>query len=131
MVTVVDTGAVTTSSQRRRPGWVYDEGEEPDARYSLANERTFLAWIRTALAVLAAGVALGAVHVNLSERLQEVLADALVLVSAACAATAWLRWAQVERAMRCRRPLPALGPSAALVAVALVAVGLVLLVAVP
>ena len=49
-----------SSDGRRRPGWVYDEGEEPDARYSLANERTFLAWIRTALAVLAAGVALDA-----------------------------------------------------------------------
>ncbi len=31
-------------------------GEEPDYRFSLANERTFLAWIRTALALLAGGV---------------------------------------------------------------------------
>ncbi len=127
-----ETGAVTnTRDRRRRPGWVYDEGEEPDARFSLANERTFLAWIRTALAVLAAGVALDALHLSLSPRLQQVLADALVLVSAVCAATAWLRWAQVERAMRRRRPLPSLAPSAAVVALALVVVGLVLLVAVP
>ena len=34
------------------------QGEEPDYRFSLANERTFLAWIRTALAVLAGGVIL-------------------------------------------------------------------------
>ena len=33
-------------------------GEAPDYRFSLANERTFLAWIRTALGFLAAGVAL-------------------------------------------------------------------------
>ena len=62
-----ETGAVTnTSDRRRRPGWVYDEGAEPDARYSLANERTFLAWIRTALAVLAAGVALDALDLSLA-----------------------------------------------------------------
>ncbi len=30
-------------------------GEAPDYRFSLANERTFLAWIRTALGFLAAG----------------------------------------------------------------------------
>jgi putative membrane protein len=35
---------------RRR--W-YDEGVDPDRRYSLANERTFLAWIRTSLALVA------------------------------------------------------------------------------
>ena len=38
----------------RRPQWVYGEGEEPDPRFTLANERTFLAWVRTALAMLAA-----------------------------------------------------------------------------
>ena len=32
-------------------------GHEPDARYTFANERTFLAWIRTALALVAAGLA--------------------------------------------------------------------------
>lgn len=36
------------------------EGEEPDPRFTLANERTFLAWIRTSLAFLAGGVALEA-----------------------------------------------------------------------
>ncbi|MEU2778677.1 DUF202 domain-containing protein [Streptomyces sp. NPDC007162] len=35
----------------------YGEGEEPDYRFSLANERTFLAWIRTGLALLAGAVA--------------------------------------------------------------------------
>lgn len=44
----------------RFPQSVYGQGEEPDARFSLANERTFLAWIRTSLALIAGGVALEA-----------------------------------------------------------------------
>ena len=42
------------SVDRRFPRSVYGEGEEPDPRFSLANERTFLAWLRTALAMYAA-----------------------------------------------------------------------------
>ena len=38
-----------------KPRW-YEEGEEPDYRFTLANERTFLAWLRTALALIAGGV---------------------------------------------------------------------------
>lgn len=38
-----------------RQKWA-DEGDTPDYRFSLANERTFLAWIRTALAFLAAAI---------------------------------------------------------------------------
>ncbi|WP_345712331.1 YidH family protein, partial [Kineococcus glutinatus] len=48
---------------RRWPRRVYGTGREPDARFSLANERTFLAWIRTSLALLGAGVALEALQV--------------------------------------------------------------------
>jgi putative membrane protein len=40
----------------RRPR-LRDVGEEPDPRFTLANERTFLAWIRTSLALMAAGLA--------------------------------------------------------------------------
>ncbi|WP_283215114.1 DUF202 domain-containing protein [Pseudofrankia sp. DC12] len=36
---------------------VHTVGTDPDYRFSLANERTFLAWIRTALALLAGGIA--------------------------------------------------------------------------
>jgi putative membrane protein len=38
-----------------RQWWL--DGVEPDQRYSLANERTFLAWIRIALAFVAGAVA--------------------------------------------------------------------------
>lgn len=37
--------------KQRRPTWVYEAGEEPDPRFSLANERTFLAWVRTAFSL--------------------------------------------------------------------------------
>lgn len=40
------------------PMGVYDDGDEPDPRFTLANERTFLAWVRTTLAMLAGAVAL-------------------------------------------------------------------------
>ena len=49
------------------PRWVYDGGTEPDPRFTLANERTFLAWIRTSIAFMAAGVALEALPVPYPE----------------------------------------------------------------
>ena len=49
-----------SETKGRWPGFVYAGGEEPDYRFSFANERTFLAWIRTGLALLAAGVAVDA-----------------------------------------------------------------------
>ena len=52
-----DSTSPGRSGRSRGPGW-RRLGEEPDYRFTLANERTFLAWIRTALAVLAAGVLL-------------------------------------------------------------------------
>ncbi len=41
------------------------EGSEPDPRFTLANERTFLAWVRTALALLAGGIAIEAFAADL------------------------------------------------------------------
>jgi len=36
----------------------YEEGETPDYRFSLANERTFLAWIRTGLGFFVSAIAI-------------------------------------------------------------------------
>lgn len=94
---------------RRWPGWVYDGGEEPDYRFSFANERTYLAWIRTSLALLAAGVALDVVDLSIPSAAQRVLAVLLVGLGMVSAAVAWARWAMAERAMRRGEPLPAFG----------------------
>lgn len=97
-----------SSARTRWPGFVYDVGEQPDYRFSFANERTYLAWVRTALALLAAGVALDVVDLDMPARLQVALATFLVVLGLVCAMLAWLRWAAAERAMRCGRPLPRL-----------------------
>ena len=109
------------------PSWVYAVGATPDPRFSLANERTFLAWVRTSLALLAGGVALDAVELDGPPALQSALAAALVVLGLLGALVAWLRWAAAERAMRLRRPLP--GTTAlAWLAVALVVVAACLVV---
>jgi NitT/TauT family transport system ATP-binding protein len=77
----------------RRPRWVYDAGQEPDYRFSLANERTFLAWIRTSLAFMAAAVALDVVELSVPQDVKTALALLLVIQGVACAGFAWWRWA--------------------------------------
>lgn len=95
-----------STRDRRWPRWVYASGEEPDYRFSLANERTLLAWLRTSLALLAAGVALDQIDLAMDSTLQLALAAVLVLLGVVCSAASWWRWAGAERAMRSSRPLP-------------------------
>lgn len=94
------------AGRRRWPGRVYGVGEEPDPRFSFANERTFLAWVRTALALLAAGVAVDVFVDDLDDGLRIGLAVGLTLLGMACSLGAYLRWASSERALRQRLPLP-------------------------
>lgn len=96
------------TSDRRWPRAVYGLGEEPDPRFSLANERTFLAWMRTALGFVAAGVAIAAVT-SFAGRLEiEVRITALILIASGLisAGGGLLRWAENERALRLGRRLP-------------------------
>ena len=82
-------------------------GDEPDYRFTLANERTFLAWIRTALALLAAGVLLDQFSTKLTPQGLVVTAAALLcLVAAALSALAYMRWRGNEIAMREKVALP-------------------------
>lgn len=80
---------------------------EPDPRFTLANERTFLAWIRTALAVIAAAVAADALMVDVwPDAARQGIAVLLLAAGTAISASAALRWLAVERALRSGRPLP-------------------------
>jgi putative membrane protein len=109
----------------RQPRWVYDAGEEPDPRFTLANERTFLAWVRTALAMFAGGVALHALAVPENGFLRGLMVVLLVGVASLVCVLALVRWARVERAMRLHQPLPSFGLGI-VTTVALVLVGVLL-----
>ncbi len=91
---------------RRFPARVFGHGTEPDARFTLANERTFLAWIGVSLALISVGVALESLALDLHRGLR--LAASLLLISSgwACSLQAWFGWMAVERALRDGRPLP-------------------------
>ncbi|MDW4572888.1 DUF202 domain-containing protein [Microbacterium sp. M3] len=113
-------------TRSRFPASVYGAGAEPDARFSLANERTFLAWNRTALALIAGGVALEALGLDLQPGLR--LAASLLLIAAGLIVPvlAWREWARTERALRAASPLPGSATSIAL-AVTIVVVGVLVL----
>jgi putative membrane protein len=85
---------------------VQSVGEEPDARFSMANERTFLAWIRTAVALMVAGLAVAEFFDTRSETTRLAIALPLILLGAAVGFTSYGRWEEKERAMRLGEPLP-------------------------
>lgn len=105
------------------PGRETEKGEVPvDYRFTLANERTFLAWVRTALALLAGAVAvLHLLPLGWSEGIRTVVGLALALLAGAITVYAPLRWMRVQRAMRRGQPLQlSLLPFVVTVAVGLV-----------
>lgn len=84
------------------------EGREPDYRFFLANERTFLAWLRTALALLASGVLLDQFATELAPPGIVVAASvALIVMAVVMCATAYQHWKKVQIAMRMDALLPA------------------------
>jgi putative membrane protein len=83
-------------------------GTEPDPRFTFANERTFLAWIRTGLGFVAGGVAvtaLGTLGTPLGQELR-IVSLLLIVCGLASGPTAFIRWARNERALRQEQPLP-------------------------
>ncbi len=116
----------TDGAQERRPRWVYAEGDDPDPRFSLANERTSLAWIRTSLALVAGGVGLTSLaKIADLPRWLDVLAALACLTGGLLSVRAAVGWARVERALRVGQPLPA-PRSLAVLAVLVLMLGLVL-----
>jgi putative membrane protein len=85
-----------------------DDGTEPDPRFTFANERTFLAWSRTALALVVAGLGV----VQLLPAFpgvpwgRHILGVPLIVFGAVVAVTAYSEWARSQRAMRRSEPLP-------------------------
>ena len=75
---------------------------QTDPRFLLANERTLLAWVRTALALVAAG---GAVYEFTDVSGRKPLAVALAVVGVATAATGGWRYVATARAMRAGRQM--------------------------
>ncbi|GLP73755.1 hypothetical protein TUM20983_08650 [Mycobacterium antarcticum] len=82
-------------------------GTDPDYRFTLANERTFLAWVRTGLALLAGAVALVSLVHDFGPRpLRLSITVLLLALSLVVTIGAYLRWDRTERALRENRSLP-------------------------
>ena len=83
-------------------------GTEPDARFTLANERTFLAWNRTALALVVAGLGI----IQLLPPFPGVpwgrraLGVPLIVLGAGVSVTAYVEWRRTQAALRRGAPLP-------------------------
>lgn len=81
--------------------------DEPDVRFTYANERTFLAWNRTALALIATGVAATQLLPKLQlEWGRRLLGLPLIALGAVVAAESLRQWRANQRAMRRGDPLP-------------------------
>lgn len=103
-------GAVSAPDRSRRGilNRALGGGTDPDPRFTLANERTFLAWIRTSLAMVAGGIAVEAFTSELfGPELRKTVAVLLLLLGLVTGGGSFFRWLNVERAMRRQEPLPA------------------------
>jgi putative membrane protein len=107
-VTVNITTPATAASQPSE-AQPQDGTVEPDYRFTLANERTFLAWQRTSLGLLAAAVAAVQFMPELPiHGMRHVLGAVVGVLAMLTAGTGLQRWAQVDRAIRHDQPLPRL-----------------------
>src|SRR5690606_28860654 len=94
---------------------------EPDYRFTLANERTYLAWIRTAIGLLAAGVGVAYLR-GFDIPGRTALATALVLLAMGTGGMAYRHWRVTDRAIRAGDPIPR-PPMAAILSIVLVVAG--------
>jgi putative membrane protein len=104
------------------------DGDPIDYRFTLANERTFLAWMRTAIALLAGGI-VAAKALNFDHEVWRwIVAIPPIAGGGVVAGLATVRWRRYEDAMSAGRELP-VGPGIVLLGVALAVYALVVLVA--
>jgi inner membrane protein YidH len=108
-------------AENKRAGWLRwrrripleSVGSPADPRFSFANERTFLAWNRTALALIAGGLGASILRFG-SNGLRLSLDVPLMTVGGAVAVFGFRRWRASELALRLRSPLPYSRPAPAL-----------------
>jgi putative membrane protein len=89
---------------------------EPDVRFSLANERTLLAYQRTAIGLMAAAIAV--VHFLAHDALVLPLAAALIVTGVIAAVGGYQHYRHVERAIREGSPVSG-GPAAHVLSLAM------------
>jgi putative membrane protein len=84
-----------------------DVGTEPDARFTMANERTFLAWSRTSLALVVGGLAVAQLLPPFPKVPwgRSVIATPLIFLGAVMAALSYFEWKANQRALRLGKPL--------------------------
>ena len=102
----MNTSGRSEGASPRFPRSVYGRGTEPDARFTLANERTFLAWVGAGLALISVGVGLETLALSLPPAFRSAASALLILGGMLCPGQAWFGWARVEKALREQRPLP-------------------------
>jgi putative membrane protein len=115
-------------ADQEQPHEVAGGGQEPDYRFTLANERTFLAWIRTALALIAGGVAVAQLVTAFgAPGGRHYFGVLLIAGGGLLAALAVRRWRRVQAAIRRGADLPPTGLPV-LLGVTLLAVTILMLV---
>jgi putative membrane protein len=97
-------------------------GRDPDPRFTMANERTYLAWNRTALALIGGGLAAGQLLDFDSRATRLIVALPPIVLGLALALMSYRRWEANERAMRLDEPLPTGAPRLLAIGVAVVGV---------
>lgn len=113
----------------RSPRAVYEVGREPDPLYSLANERTYLSWLRLAITLLAGAVAIDRLFLEHPWYCSKGLALGLVVIAFFTCGLGVQRWWVTERALRLRRPLPGFSaPLLGMLGIALAGVGVIVLI---